>query len=54
MDVIADVNRIDAASAAPLVAEDYKAVMSTMRDFMGSKTRGMEQLYTIVQNRPRE
>jgi hypothetical protein len=54
MDVIADVNRIDASSAAPLVAEDYKAVMSTMRDFMGSKTRGMEQLYTIVQNRPRE
>lgn len=54
MDVIADVNRIDSASDAPLVAEDYKAVMSTMRDFMGSKTRGMEQLYTIVKNRPRE
>jgi hypothetical protein len=54
MDVIADVNRIDAASDAPLVAEDYKAVMSTMHEFMGSKTRGMEQLYTIVQKRPRE
>jgi len=54
MDVIADVNRIDSASDAPLVSDDYKAVMDTMRDFMGSKTRGMEQLYTIVQNRPRE
>lgn len=54
MDVIADVNRIDAASPAPLVAEDYKAVMGTVHSFMASETRGLEQLYTIVQNRPRE
>jgi hypothetical protein len=54
MDVITDVNRIDAASQEPLVAEDYEAVMDSVRDFMSSETRGLEQIYAIVQGRPRE
>lgn len=54
MDVIADVNRIDSAapsSAVPMAGDDYEAVMSTMHDFMTDQTRGLEQLYTIVQKR---
>jgi hypothetical protein len=54
MDTIAEVNQIDAAGGAPLVADDYKAIMGTVHDFMSSKTRGLEQFYFIVQNRPRE
>jgi hypothetical protein len=53
MDVISDVNRIDSAqSAAPMADDDYQAVMSTMTSFMTDKTRGLEQLYTIIQKRP--
>jgi hypothetical protein len=54
MDVIADVNRIDASAQGPLDAEDYRAVWRTMNDFMTDDTRGLEQFYTIIQNRPRE
>ncbi|MFT3768484.1 MAG: hypothetical protein QM820_23800 [Minicystis sp.] len=54
MDVIADVNRIDAASRGPMAADDYEGVMSTMSSFMADKTRGMEQLYTIIQRRPKQ
>ncbi|HVY48575.1 MAG TPA: hypothetical protein VHB21_21950, partial [Minicystis sp.] len=54
MDTIADVNRIDASAGGPLAAEDYRAVWRTMNGFMTDKTRGLEQFYTIIQNRPRE
>lgn len=54
MDTVAEVNRIDAASGDPLVEDDYKAVMGTVRDFMASKTRGLEQFYYIVQSAPNE
>mgnify|MGYP006211869751 CR=1 FL=1 len=50
---IADIHRIDAAMSEPLDETDYRAVMRTIREFMLSETRGMHQLYTIVQNRPR-
>ena len=56
MDTIADVNRIDASSGpkAPLSTDDYKAIMTTMKGFMSDETRGLEQFYTIIKNRPRE
>ncbi|MEJ7728142.1 MAG: hypothetical protein WKG00_02910, partial [Polyangiaceae bacterium] len=53
-DTIAEVNRIDAASDGPLDAEDYQAVMGTVRDFFGDERRGLEQLYYIVQRAPPE
>ncbi len=53
IDAIADIHRIDASASAPLDESDYGAVMRTLREFMLSETRGMHQLYTIVQNRPR-
>jgi len=52
MDVITDVNRIDASSTGAFASDDYEAVMSTMNGFMTDKTRGLEQLYTIIQKRP--
>jgi hypothetical protein len=52
MDVIADVNRIDASSQGPFAADDYQGVMHTMNGFMTDQTRGIEQLYTIIQKRP--
>jgi len=55
MDVIADVNRIDAAEGSgPMASDDYQGVMSTMQAFMTDKTRGLEQLYTIIQKRPKQ
>jgi len=54
MDTISDVNRIDASSEHPLDAEDYRAVWRTMNEFMSDDTRGLEQFYHIMQNRPRE
>jgi hypothetical protein len=54
MDTISDVNRIDAESGKPLDSEDYRAVWRTMNGFMTDKTRGLEQFYHIIQNRPSE
>ncbi len=54
MDVISDVNRIDASSTGAFAPDDYEAVMSTMNGFMIDKTRGLEQLYTIIQKRPNQ
>jgi hypothetical protein len=54
MDVIADVNRIDASDTGALASDDYEAIMGTMKGFMTDKTRGLEQLYTILQNRPKQ
>ncbi len=53
LDTVAEVNRVDAAASQdePLTADDYAAVFGTVRDFMTSKTRGMEQLYEIVKHR---
>lgn len=53
MDTIAEVNRIDAAGKSPLDTEDYRAIYGTVRDFMTSETRGLEQFYTIMAKRPR-
>ncbi|WP_437874767.1 hypothetical protein [Sorangium sp. So ce513] len=54
VDAIADVNRVDAESAAPLSAEDYRQVFLSARDFLLDETRGLEQIYAILKNRPRE
>ena len=53
MDTIAEVNRMDADAAReePLSPEDLQAVFGTLRDFMASPTRGMEQLYEIMSHR---
>ena len=53
MDVIADVNRIDASSQGAFAPDDYQGVMTTMNGFMTDQTRGLEQLYTIIQKRPK-
>ncbi len=53
LDTIAEINRIDASSSEPLETGDYKAIMGTVSDFLTSSTRGLEQFYFIVQNRPR-
>ncbi|WP_136923432.1 hypothetical protein [Polyangium aurulentum] len=55
MDTAAEVSRIDAAQAkGPLDATDYEFILKSARDFLTSDTRGLEQLYTIVQKRPRD
>ncbi len=54
MDVIADVNRIDASDQSAFAPDDYEGVMFTMNHFMIDKTRGLEQLYTIIRNRPNQ
>ncbi|WP_437284855.1 hypothetical protein [Sorangium sp. So ce406] len=54
LDAIADVNRFDAESAAPLSAEDYRQVFLSTRDFLLDETRGLEQIYAIIKNRPHE
>ncbi len=55
MDTVAEVSRIDAATGKdPLAPTDYETIFSSARDFLTSETRGLEQIYTIVQKRPRE
>lgn len=54
LDTISEVNRLDASSPEPLTPDDYKAAMGAVHDFVSSKTRGLEQFYDIVKNRPRE
>ncbi len=57
IDAITDIHRIDAedkASVNPLEPADYETVFSSVSDFLTSETRGLEQFYFIVQNRPRE
>ncbi|EYF08472.1 hypothetical protein [Chondromyces apiculatus] len=51
LDVIAEVNRLDAADDRPLAPGDYAEVFGSVGDFLTDTTRGVEQLYTIVQNR---
>jgi hypothetical protein len=34
--------------------DDYQGVMSSMQTFMTDKTRGLEQLYTIIQRRQQQ
>ncbi|MEZ4370494.1 MAG: hypothetical protein R3B07_06695 [Polyangiaceae bacterium] len=53
LDTVAEVNRIDASKDPdePLSPEDFQAVFATVRDFLLSKNRGMEQFYEIVRGR---
>lgn len=52
MDVITEVHRADPKDQfAPLDPTDYQYIMNVMRDFMLSKTRGLEQIYAIVRKR---
>lgn len=54
LDVISDVDRVDASSDDPLGQDDYGTIMTTVRDFMTDDTRGLEQLYAVMKNRPTE
>jgi hypothetical protein len=53
LDVIAEVNRTDSSAPRdlPLDVIDFGFVFATLRDFMTSETRGMEQFYEIVSHR---
>jgi len=53
LDAIADIHRVEAGQDTPLNDEDYLFVMQTVREFFVSETRGLQQLYYMVQNRPR-
>lgn len=57
IDAVTDIHRIDADAEAgdhPLGADDYKTIYSSVSEFMTNKTRGLEQFYTIVQNRAKQ
>lgn len=52
VDTIAEIGRIDSSRGeAPLTPDDYSGIANMIIDFMTSKTRGLEQLYEIVQHR---
>ena len=53
LDTIAEVNRFDASAGqdVPLDADDYRFVFATVRDFLTSETRGLEQFYEIIHHR---
>jgi hypothetical protein len=54
IETIAEVHRADPDLAGePLDPTDYAFILSTVRDFMLDKTRGLEQIYSIVQRRRR-
>jgi len=52
-DAIADVNRYDAAAIGPLDAQDHGFLLRTLRELLTSRTRGLAQLYSIVEKRRR-
>ncbi|HSN97124.1 MAG TPA: hypothetical protein VLS89_02465 [Candidatus Nanopelagicales bacterium] len=56
LDAIAEVNRIDAGKlpSDPLSPEDYALIFGSVRDFLVDETRGLEQFYSVVQNRTRK
>ena len=53
LDTVAEVNRVDASASVdePLTAQDYAYVFGTVRDFLTSNTRGLEQFYEIIKHR---
>ncbi len=51
IDCATDVNRYDSANPGPLDANDYATLARSVQDFLQSPTRGIEQLYEIVQRR---
>ncbi len=54
LETITEVNRADPDYAGePLDPSDYGLILGVVRDFMLDKTRGLEQIYTIVQRRKR-
>jgi hypothetical protein len=52
-DVLADVNRYDASAEGPLDAQDHGHLLRTLRELLTSRTRGIAQLYSIVEKRRR-
>ncbi len=63
IETIAEVNRADPdlgvsedggpGGGQPLDPDDYQLILGVVRDFMLDKTRGLEQIYSIVQRRRR-
>ncbi len=55
IDTIAEVHRADPDFAdQPLDPTDYGYILGVVRDFMLDRTRGLEQIYSIVQRRRRK
>jgi hypothetical protein len=52
LEVISEVNRRHAKSPAPRESGDYEGITGTVKAFMTDDTRGLEQIYTILQRRP--
>jgi len=50
-DVIAEVNRANPNKGGPLESNDYAAVMNEVHDMLTDEDRGLERVYSIVQNR---
>ena len=48
VDAFTDVERVDARSSAPHDEDDYRAILSSAREVLTDRDRGLEQLYTIV------
>ena len=49
--MVAEVQRADPSSSDPFTPVDYGSVAKNVHEFLSDKTRGLEQLYTIVKNR---
>ncbi len=53
LSAFADIHRADASLDTPLDEQDYRFIFKTAREVLTDETRGFEQLYAIVQRRPR-
>ena len=52
IDTVVDVNRFAPSVADPALSpDDYAAITGTVRDFLTSQTRGLEQFYSVVRGR---
>ena len=51
IDVVAEIHRADPTVPDPFAPPDYGSVAKNVHEFLSDKTRGLEQLYTIVKNR---
>jgi hypothetical protein len=51
IEVAGDVSRVDSSDEGPYTPDDFGTIAASVRDFLVSPTRGMEQLYTVVRSR---
>lgn len=50
-DVVADIHRVDSSAGSPLDDADYRAMGDSLKGFLTDPYRGLEQFYTIIQDR---